>query len=395
MVRRTQVPSAGGPMRTGALSTFLSSYLPDKESCAMGFDQSSFLQALPSRDERNPALRSAIEAVSIAQMGAEHHNEALVREASGLYRTALATLHRSLRQGAADADTLAASMLLQICEFSPGAGNDGYIIHLVGQARMIINMGAANIAKSPYLFQLFMGVRNSEITVGILQRRRIQFGSPEWLQLTSSTALVDPWVSLSDKSAMLPELHEKLDACLANPHDEGLLASTKTLLVSIEHFCIQHERHFARQLSSFGPWIISYRHLRYVQDIPPPETLEEVYRFSNFRMALVYSMFWSLRWNLVQARTKLQAVVVDLPPPPFSPVKTMLECGYEFTRSTAFWPQTRAGSTGRICSLVGLKYASMMFLEEGLMEEAQWCAKLSTHIRENTLCQPRILSIFT
>lgn len=105
------------PMRAQALSRFFDSYLPDKASCH-GFSHLTFLTTLPSRDESNPALRSAIEAVSIAQLGAEYNDFNLIRNASQLYQQALAQLTRMLSQSFADEDSLAASILLQICEVS-------------------------------------------------------------------------------------------------------------------------------------------------------------------------------------------------------------------------------------------------------------------------------------
>ena len=107
-------------MRAQALSRFFDTYLPDKASCS-GFSHMTFLSTLPYRDETNPALRSAIEAVSVAQIGAEYNDQTLMRNASSLYRHALTQLNLKLSQASKvpDEDTLAASLLLQICEASP------------------------------------------------------------------------------------------------------------------------------------------------------------------------------------------------------------------------------------------------------------------------------------
>ena len=61
---------------------------------------------------------SAIEAVSIAQIGSEYNDLVLLRNASSLYRQALASLTQILSRGDADQDTLAASLLMQLCEAS-------------------------------------------------------------------------------------------------------------------------------------------------------------------------------------------------------------------------------------------------------------------------------------
>lgn len=79
----------------------------------------SFLTMLPYRNDSNPALRSAIEAVSVAQIGAEFNDQALLKNASSLYRLALGQLGVMLSQSQADEDTLAASLLLTICEVGP------------------------------------------------------------------------------------------------------------------------------------------------------------------------------------------------------------------------------------------------------------------------------------
>ena len=112
---RAASPNSATTMRVQALSRFFDSYLPDKASCS-GFSHLSFLTTLPYRNDTNPALKSAIEAVSVAQIGAEFNDPPLMRNASHLYRQALAQLTCMLSKTQADEDTLAASQLLAICE---------------------------------------------------------------------------------------------------------------------------------------------------------------------------------------------------------------------------------------------------------------------------------------
>ena len=78
---------------------------------------------LPYRSDNNPALRSAIEAVSIAQIGADFNDQDLLRNASTMYRSALGQLGGMLSRTLADEDTLAASLLLTICEVGPRASS--------------------------------------------------------------------------------------------------------------------------------------------------------------------------------------------------------------------------------------------------------------------------------
>lgn len=104
-------------MRNQALAHFLESYLPDN-GANMAFNHFCYMRTLATRDERNPALRSAIEAITIAQIGAECQDHALSLHGSGLYAGALRHMTHMVARNAVSEDTLAASILLGLCEVS-------------------------------------------------------------------------------------------------------------------------------------------------------------------------------------------------------------------------------------------------------------------------------------
>lgn len=289
-------------------------------------------------------------------------------------------------------------------------------MHNAGQVKILQMIGPHAIAQSPFLYQQFLSVRNTAVstpadsfdladlasfclhqfTFGVLERRHIPFGEPEWLYLTSTTALVDPWVAITDAFCEVPALQESLDACEAETRGPRIDHAVGALL-HLERRLVEWRRQYQSELSPRGPWIVNHRHLRYVKDLTPPAALTQVYRFSDFRVALLNILFWGLRWDLLRVRNALVARDVEVPASPLHAVRvgeSHVECGLQMARSAAFCCQSRFGSAGRIGTLVGLKYAAGAFLSEGHHEEAQWCSLLAAHIKENSICQPPLWKIY-
>ena len=212
------------------------------------------------------------------------------------------------------------------------------------------------------------------------------------MYLTSTAALVDPWVSITDSFSEIPTLQETIDAC-GDQTSGPIIEQAISLLLHLEDKHAQWRRQYHPELSPRGPWIVAHTHLRYVKDITPPPVLNQVYRFSDFRVALLNILFWGLRWDFLRIRNEMLARSISLPPSPLAKVNvsdSQRECGLHMAKSAAFCCQSRFGSAGRIGSLIGLKYAAGAFQLEGMQEEAAWCAALSNHIRENSICQPPI-----
>ena len=216
--------------------------------------------------------------------------------------------------------------------------------------------------------------------------------------MTSTTALVDPWVAITDAFCEIPAVQESLDAC-GSTNSGPAIDNAVGALLHLEEKLADWHRQYRPELAPRGPWIVNYTHLRYVKDLNSPPSLMQVYRFSDFRVALLNILFWGLRWDLLRIRHTLAARPVNVPVSKLRMARigeTHTECALQMARSAAFCCQSRFGSAGRIGSLIGLKYATGAFLTEtrqNCQEEAQWCSALAEHIKENSLCQPPLWQI--
>ena len=230
-----------------------------------------------------------------------------------------------------------------------------------------------------------------------MEKRKIAFSEPEWLQLTSTAALIDPWVAITDIFTQVPSLVEAFDRCQETDQSDGLEYAISELARLEEALAAWHLR-YRPELAPLGPWLVSYTNMRYVKELKPPPALNQVHRFANWRAGILYILFHGIRWDLLRTRLEMDKRAALLPASPLDAIgitASISECAFQIARSAAFTCQSRFGSAGRISTLIGCKYAAGIFMKDELFEEAQWCSQLATRIRENSLCQPRLWAIST
>lgn len=219
-------------------------------------------------------------------------------------------------------------------------------------------------------------------------RKAIFFGQPEWLELTKTTALVDPWVALTNLSVGLPALLEKLDA-LAGGKDNVLAKTALPMIESIEtELASWHARYLANR-SAKGPWLVEPSHLRYVKDLDAIPSLTPLYWFADFQAGNIQQCYWAILLGIQRVRKAFETASDEL----LSPTISQKDCAIQMAKCAAFSCQPRFGSVGRIAATVILKYASVAFNDENCHEEAQWCSALVGIIRADGVCQPPIFFV--
>jgi hypothetical protein len=106
--------------RVQHMGTFLSLYLPHTEANAMP-PPSALMLVLPSLPATSPALLSAIDALSAAQLAVNNRNYPLINRSRSLYGSALTQMLNAIQTTASamEDETLLATYLLTLYEVSP------------------------------------------------------------------------------------------------------------------------------------------------------------------------------------------------------------------------------------------------------------------------------------
>ncbi|KAI9744123.1 MAG: hypothetical protein M1818_002275 [Claussenomyces sp. TS43310] len=198
------------------LGQFLSTYVPDSNSAALGgpLHGTTWLVLIPGLAELTKALDSSLLSISIARLSRMKGDQQLLLDSLKFYGQGLRDLQQALQDPALmyREETLAACMALSMYEVVECSTESriGWASHSDGCARLIRLRGAAAHA-SGLAHQVFLSFRTQGIIKAIQDRRSTYLADPEWTTQVWKEIPKTPLDQLLDIMAGLPSVLELAD----------------------------------------------------------------------------------------------------------------------------------------------------------------------------------------
>ncbi|KAH9818578.1 GAL4-like Zn(II)2Cys6 (or C6 zinc) binuclear cluster DNA-binding domain [Teratosphaeria destructans] len=226
--------------RSQLYASFLDLYLPQKTRARI--DTFSFFATIADLPSNQPALRQALDAMSLITIGSSVKDRNLIEQALRSYGQALGSLaHAIARQDPVDNDGLLATVEVlgacalydEIGQQSKGWGShvkgsvslvlERYIVfkphtdcHLACQQQLLAARGPESV-KSGVSILLLSSAKHSALVWALIERKAPVLARPDWRAIACRSPLQDSSVAFYDAALQVPGLLEQYDALLEAP----------------------------------------------------------------------------------------------------------------------------------------------------------------------------------
>lgn len=208
------------------LSDFLETNFPSTKARAGLADRGSYLATLPDIEiASSPLLKTAIDTLCFAHIGAKTGDKRLVQRSQGSYGQVLASLITAVNRRHGESVTIeprtviTSIMLLCLYDDSiplPFQGENGWATHYWGCQQLLAAHGPGFMRiDDPFDRMLFNSLRMPCYFLGVARRKNIAQGRPEWMQMADK---LDPQGSTFTRfyrvSMQIPTILERVDDVL-------------------------------------------------------------------------------------------------------------------------------------------------------------------------------------
>ena len=265
--------------------------------------------------DRSPALTESMDALSLVAVGSIHKDQQLLKQSVSVYGRALRELRRAIAQKdfMHDDQVLASIAVLTQCELFDEISqlNKGWQNHTQGALQLITARGPERL-QSDLALLIFMSMRHAAFNLGLISRKASPFAKTSWRDVSDRTPTQDSSTRFYNIAFEVPGLLERYDELDDEP--EPIISDIDRLLAdcgSLETRLRSWYSHFHAQLlqsrgmtyqslpiSSFAP---------FCESVTEP-TLPSAFRFSNFMIAYLHSLYWMSMFYLRRATQGLHMI---------------------------------------------------------------------------------------
>ncbi|KAK4501013.1 hypothetical protein PRZ48_006819 [Zasmidium cellare] len=378
---KLQSPAAN---RTQLYSTFMDTYVPHNflpEEQVFKESHFGWLGIVAAISDPKPALKHALDAISLVQIGSALNNEQLLRKSVESYTMGLRSLSQSLHDPKnvyAD-EIMAASSVLCQCEIynEIKQHGQGWVGHLQGLQRIITARGTSAL-NSQLARMLFYQSTRTSLASSLISRKRSYYSAPKWLAAQVKVDLHEDYSDSYRSGQQIPGLLERCD----NLDVESSLDDIDDLLLDCEAL-LSSMRAEVAMLSSCTVkngkacfTLVDITTYTTFTTLVHDRTLDRAYWFSSYLNCYLYSQYWLrmflLRGCMQQSHSLRQQVVPDWTPERDVAVSETELLGYvmNLCRCIPYMVEPSNNTIGTICSFFPIHIATQYFREHG---HRQWC----------------------
>lgn len=382
---RLQSPSAN---RAQLYSAFMDIYIPQNfrpEEQMFKDSHFGWVTIVASFTDPKPALKHALDAISLVQLGSTLNDHQLLRKSVESYTLGLRSLSRSLSRpgNVYDDEIMAASSVLCQCEIfnEIKQHGQGWLGHLQGLQRIITARGPKAL-ESRLARMLFYQSTRTSLASSLISRKKSFYSTPKWLAAQVKIDLREDYSDSYRSGHQIPGLLERCDGLdSASPNVlediDDLLVDCETLRVSMKgEVAMLSSGTIKNGKACFTlADITSFTAFTYlVKD----RTLDRAYWFSSYLTSYLYSQYWLrmflLRTCMQQIQSLRQQVVPGWTPEKKDLISETEILGYvmNLCRCIPFMVEPVNSTIGTICSFFPIHVATQYFKDHGHWQWMQW-----------------------
>jgi hypothetical protein len=386
-------------------SKFIDTYLPKR----IGAQDAhfSFLNHLLSTPNLRPEVTTALDALSMVQVGSTFHDKSLLRSAVRSYSLALTGLVRTIGKGenpVEDDEVLATVNLLASCEFFDEIAQmgDGWSHHIRGSQQLLQARGPESI-QSRLSLLLFLNMRHGALSHAFIARKACFLGTPEWRAVAFRVPIVDNSSLLYDSALQVPAILERWDQL--EEQEEKSLEDIDALLRESRRLELEMRswfQEYQRAAETGGVVLFSLADVecfstfaRLVSD----RTIDRFFAFPNFMISYLVCVYWDLMHFLRTTIQKLHKArhkaVRDWYPDADETVAEEELLGYvmNMCRCFAYFCEPMSSSTGQIGIFLPMRTAAMYFTERGNWTLLKWVGAVKDNVFTKGMSPPSARAI--
>ena len=375
---------------------FITSYLPQNQRGVV-YGHFSFLQTLAFKTSCHPALTQGLDAISLVQIGSLYKHQSLTKQGVHEYAKALSSLARSIFRGEFlyDDDVLAAVTVLAMCELYAEIQDmgEGWAKHVNGCSQLLIARGPASMTSELSLL-LYSNMRHGVLLYALMGRREPFMAKAEWreVNLRVPLAVLDESTGFFLAALQVPGLLQRRDELDSEADGvveqlDKILEDSSALEAALgEWYANWHDHHTSKQMAY---------ELRPIEEFAtfallcPDRGFTHAFRFSDYLIAYLYSMYWlvidHLRANTQSLQKLRHQLVEDWYPEPEEAVleDEILDYVLKLCQCIPYFIEPSSGPTGDINMFVPMRTAAFYFREHGHWKWLKWigCVRDNAFVR--------------
>ncbi|SMR55385.1 unnamed protein product [Zymoseptoria tritici ST99CH_3D1] len=373
-------------------SKFIDTYLPKR----IGAQDAhfSFLSHILSTPNLRPEVTTALDALSMVQVGSTFNDPGLLRSAVKSYSFALTGLVRTIGKGENalnDDYVLATVNLLASCEFFDEIAQmgSGWSHHIQGSQQLLKARGPESI-QSRLALLLFLNMRHGALSHALIARKACFLGTPDWRAVAYRVPVVDNSTLLYDSGLQIPAILERFDALEAQadkPLEEidALLEHSRRLEAEMRNWFLEFQR--GAEIGGIMLWSLAdVDCFSTFAGLVSDRTITEFFAFPNFMIAYLVCVYWDLMHFL---RTTIQKLHMarhridhDWYPEPGEMVveEELLEYVMNMCRCFAYFCEPMSSSTGQIGIFLPMRTAAIYFTTRGNWTYLKWVGAVKDNV---------------
>lgn len=389
--------------RSQLYEEFITTYLPVVQKGAQNGHFTCYITIARQHSE-HPALECGMDAFSLVQLGSLHKDQRLLREAVRQYGLALRYVSASIARGdfLYDDDILAAITCLTSCELYEEISieGEGWGRHVEGLNQLAAARGPQSF-KSELSLLLYSNMRHGALLYALISRKAPFMAAPAWRKLAFQSPLVrDQSTQFYDVAIQVPGVLQR--------HDEIDL-NASTAMSDIDRVLEDSIRLEAELKGWYAEWQAcstienqNYCELRPIDEfesfttLVSDRTFEYAYRFPDFLVAYLYSVFQMVMFHIrsnIQSLQKLRhRILDDWYPQPSDAVPEDEILGYvlDLCRCIPTFVEPSSNSAGNIGIFLPMRTAAMYFTDRGHWQLLKWIGAVRNKVFVKGLAPPGI-----
>lgn len=389
--------------RSQLYEEFISTYLPVVQKGAQNGHFTCYVTIARRRSE-HPALERGMDAFSLVQLGSLYKDQRILQEAVRQYGIALRYVSASIARGdfLYNDDVLAAISCLTSCELYEEIAGDGE-----GWGRHVEGLNQLTAARGPQSFKselsllLYSNMRHGSLLYALISRKAPFMAAPAWRKLAFQSPLV------RDQSTQFYDVAIQVPGVL-QAHDE-IDTGAPTAVTDIDQVLEESTRLDAELKNWYAEWQASstiqnknecelrpIEEFRAFTSLVPDRTFECAYRFPDFLVGYLYSVYWMVMFHLrsnIQSLHKLRHRILDdwYPPPTDTvPEDELLDYVLDLCRCIPTFVQPESNSAGNIGAFLPMRTAAMYFTERGHWQLLRWVGAVRNNMFVKGLAPPGV-----
>lgn len=396
--------------RATLYNTFIETYLPWTPQGSQN-GHFSFFQTIADKRSSEPSLQQGLDALSLVQIGSLHKDQAILRQAVRQYGNALTSLARSIAKGQYlyDDDVLASVTVLATCELYEeiNKAGGGWGRHVQG-SNQLVAMRGPNSMQSDLALLLYSNMRHGSLLHALIERKAPFMATPEWRAVAYRVpkALQDSSTTFYDSAIQVPGLLERHDALDLDSTDalqtlDSILADSIQLEDSMRDWYSAWQA-IGKITCGGSTSDTPYYSLHPVEEFEffctlcKNRTLTHAYRFPDFLVAYLHSLYWMvmfyLRTNTQSLQKQRHRLEHDWYPEATHVVEEEELLGYIFNlcQCIPFFVEPISSSTGSIGIFLPLRCAAVYFTAHGHWQWLKWIGDVRSSVFVKGLAPPNV-----